>query len=104
MEYGGQVLFTDVNLRLDPGKVYGVVGANGSGKSTLLRMMTGQETPSAGEITIPRQVRVGVLEQDHFKYGSTRILDVVMMGNRELWKAMQEKDAILARASGASRG
>jgi len=93
-EYGGQVLFTDVNLRLDSGKVYGIVGANGSGKSTLLRLMTAHESPSAGEITIPRQVRVGVLEQDHFKYESTRILDVVMMGNHELWQAMSAVDAM----------
>ena len=40
-EFGGRVLFSDVNLRLDPNKVYGIVGANGSGKSTLLRIMTG---------------------------------------------------------------
>jgi len=93
-EYGGQVLFTDVNLRLNPGKVYGIVGANGSGKSTLLRMMTGEESASSGEITIPRQVRVGVLDQDHFKYEDTRIIDVVMMGNRELWDAMATVDAM----------
>lgn len=87
-EYGGRSLFSDVNLRLDPNKVYGIVGANGSGKSTLLRIMTGETPSSTGEVTIPKQLRVGVLEQDHFKYEQTSILDVVMMGNQTLWSAM----------------
>jgi ATPase subunit of ABC transporter with duplicated ATPase domains len=86
-EYGGQYLFTDVNLRLDGGKVYGIVGANGSGKSTLLRLMT-------SEVSIPRKVRVGVLEQNHFKYESKRIIDVVMMGNRSLWDAMEAMEVM----------
>ncbi|NCG19533.1 MAG: ATP-binding cassette domain-containing protein [Rhodobacterales bacterium] len=92
--FGGRTLFSDVNLRLDPGKVYGVVGANGSGKSTLLRIMTGEESASAGEVTIPKKVRVGVLEQNHFKYEEVRILDVVMMGHKELWAAMSESETM----------
>jgi len=92
--FGGQTLFTDVNLRLDPGKVYGIVGANGSGKSTLLRIMTGEESASGGEVTIPKKARVGVLEQNHFKYEEIRILDVVMMGHQELWSAMSEAEAM----------
>ena len=93
--YGGQTLFVDANLRFDPGKVYGVVGANGSGKSTLLRILTGQETPSEGEVTIPKAVRLGVLDQDHYKYEDTRILDVVMMGDEELWAILKEREAML---------
>jgi ATPase subunit of ABC transporter with duplicated ATPase domains len=92
--FGGQTLFTDVNLRLDPGKVYGIVGANGSGKSTLLRIMTGDESASGGDVTIPKKARVGVLEQNHFKYEDIRILDVVMMGHSELWSAMSEAEAM----------
>ena len=49
--FGGQTLFADVNLRFDAGHRYGVVGANGSGKSTLLRILTGDESASAGEVT-----------------------------------------------------
>ena len=94
-EFGGRVLFSDVNLRLDPNKVYGIVGANGSGKSTLLRIMTGETPATAGEVTIPKQLRVGVLEQDHYKYEETTILDVVMMGNQTLWSAMSAFQAML---------
>ncbi|MGM0577934.1 MAG: ABC-F family ATP-binding cassette domain-containing protein [Myxococcota bacterium] len=96
--YGAQPLFRDANLQLHPGYRYGVVGANGSGKSTLLRIIAGDEDPSAGDVQVPRKARVGVLRQDHFRYEDVPILHVVMMGNRELWDAMEEKEAILARA------
>ncbi|MFT7519984.1 MAG: ATPase subunit of ABC transporter with duplicated ATPase domains, partial [Kiritimatiellia bacterium] len=79
----------------DQGKVYGIVGANGAGKSTLLRLLSGEETPSSGDIIRPKRVRLGVLDQDHFKYEDVRILDVVMMGHAELWRVVQAKDAML---------
>lgn len=68
MHYGGQTLFEGFNLRFDPGKRYGIVGANGSGKSTLLRILGEQEQPSSGEVVRPKRMRLGVLEQDHFQY------------------------------------
>ncbi len=98
MYYGGQTLFTACNLQLDKGNRYGIVGANGSGKSTLLRLLSGEEEASEGEVTMPRNARVGVLAQDHFRYENMRILDVVMMGNEVLWKAIQEKEALLEKA------
>jgi len=96
--YGGRVLFTDVNLQLHQGARYGIVGANGAGKSTLLRIVSGEESASAGTVQMPRRARIGVLEQDHFQYDDTRILDVVMMGRREAWDAMQAKEAMLDAA------
>ncbi len=94
MSYGGQVLFTNCNLQLDKGKRYGIVGANGSGKSTLLRILSKEESPQEGEVSRPKMSRMGVLEQDHFAYEDTRILDVVMMGNPVLWDAIQGKEAM----------
>ena len=96
--YGGQVLFEGVNLQLDSGKRYGIVGANGSGKSTLLRILSGEEEASTGDVSVPRRARLGVLKQDHFAYENVPILDVVMMGNEELWSAMEEKEQVLANA------
>ena len=98
MSYGDQTLFTDCNLQLDRGQRYGIVGANGSGKSTLLRILSGEEDSSAGEVSLPRNCRVGVLDQDHFRYETTRVLDVVMMGNAVLWQAINEKEALLEAA------
>ena len=93
--YGAQLLFEDVNLRLDPGKRYGIVGANGAGKSTLLRIVIGQETADEGEINIPAKIKIGTLNQDHFAFEEERILDVVMRGQAALFEAFQEKERIL---------
>jgi len=98
MGYGAQTLFTDVNLQLDRGRRYGIVGANGAGKSSLLRVLSGEESPTEGEVRRPKGASVGVLEQDHFALEEVPILDVVMMGNAELWGAMVEKEALLSRA------
>ena len=96
--YGGQTLFEEVNLQLNKGQRIGIVGANGSGKSTLLRIISDQETSSAGEVIRVKSATVGMLDQDHFAYEQMPIIDVVMMGNRILWDAMVEKDAILEAA------
>jgi len=96
--YGAQTLFTGVSLQFTPGNRYGLVGANGSGKSTLLRILSGEEPPSDGMLSIPKRARVGVLRQDHFRYETTPILDVVMMGNHSLWQAMTQKELLLASA------
>ena len=97
MAFGGQMLFEQVNLQLNAGNCYGIVGANGSGKSTLLRILNDLETPSTGNVVRQKAARIGVLEQNHFAYEETPIIEVVM-GNAELWSAIQEKDALLERA------
>ncbi len=96
--YGEQTLFDGASFQLNAGERYGVVGANGSGKSTLLRVLDGSEPPSEGTYSIPKRCTLGVLEQDHFRYENNRILDVVMMGNQELWDAMVEKEQLLKNA------
>ncbi|MEM8961021.1 MAG: ATP-binding cassette domain-containing protein [Acidobacteriota bacterium] len=96
--FGPQTLFENVSFQLTPGNRYGLVGANGSGKSTFLKMLIGTELASAGEINMPRRLRIGVLKQDHFAYEEVPIVDVVMMGHEELWQAMVEKEDVLAKA------
>ncbi len=96
--YGGRILFEDVNLQLHDGSRYGIVGANGAGKSTLLRILSGEESSSTGNVQMPRRARLGILDQDHFKYEDVRIIDVVMMGRTETWAAMEAKEAMLNAA------
>jgi ATPase subunit of ABC transporter with duplicated ATPase domains len=96
--FGGQTLFADVQLQLNKGQRIGIVGANGSGKSTLLRILSEQEPASEGQVIRVKSARVGVLDQDHFAYEDIPIIDVVMMGNQQLWDAMVEKEALLERA------
>ncbi len=93
--YGAQMLFDDVNLRFDPGKRYGIVGANGAGKSTFLRVLIGQEQPDAGEINVPAKLRVGTLTQDHFAFEDKAIADVALRGKPVLADAFDEKERII---------
>ena len=94
--YGPQTLFEGVSIQFNPGNRYGLVGANGSGKSTFLRILTGEEQPSAGTLSMPKRLKLGVLQQDHFRYESMPILEVAMMGNHDVWEAMVEKERMLA--------
>ncbi len=92
--YGPKVLFENVSMRFDSGKRYVLVGANGAGKSTLLKVISGEEESDQGTVEIPKKLKVGVLKQDHFSYDGVRILDAVLMGNKALWDAMQEKERL----------
>jgi len=96
--FGTQTLFTDVSFRLNPGERYGLVGANGSGKTTLLNILSGTEESSAGAVAVPKRIKLGVLRQDQFVFDEQEILGVALMGNRELWEAMQAKEELLESA------
>ncbi len=96
--HGGQTLFMGGTVSFNAGSRYGVVGANGSGKSTILRILAGEEEASEGDVNIPGRATVGWLKQDHFAYEEVPILEVVIMGNRELHAAMVEKEKILEKA------
>ncbi|HEX3526161.1 MAG TPA: ATP-binding cassette domain-containing protein [Thermoanaerobaculia bacterium] len=93
--FGPQTLFEGVSIQFNPGNCYGLVGANGSGKSTLLKILSGEELPSGGTIAMPKRLKLGVLQQDHFRYENMPILEVAMMGNHEVWEAMVEKERLL---------
>ncbi len=60
---GGDVLFEDLNLEIQPGEKAGLVGRNGSGKTTIFKLINGTETPDAGQVFIKKQARVGYLSQ-----------------------------------------
>lgn len=97
ISYGARILFTDVNLHIKNNKRYGLVGANGAGKTTFFKVLTKEEEPAFGDINIPKNSKVGCLKQDQFLYENTKIIDTVIAGNKELWKALQEKEEILNR-------
>ena len=92
--FGGQVLFKDVNLKFTPGNCYGVIGANGAGKSTFLRILCKELEPTKGDVSIPENIRMSVLKQNHFAYDEYTVLDTIIMGNERLYAVMKEKDAI----------
>lgn len=92
--FGGQVLFKDVDLKFTPGNCYGIIGANGAGKSSFLKMICGELEPTKGTVTIPEKTRLSVLKQDHFAYDAYTVLDTIIMGNERLYQIMKEKDAL----------
>ncbi len=98
MHYGAKELFNNVNFTLKQGNKYGLVGANGVGKSTLMKLMLDEEETSKGEIVLPKNLRVGTLKQDQFKYENATIIDVVIQGNKELWDAKQEQELLISKA------
>jgi ATPase subunit of ABC transporter with duplicated ATPase domains len=98
MSYGQKLLFFDVNLIFSDRKHYALVGANGAGKSTLLKLITGEEEPLSGSVSIPKDSTIGWLKQDQFQHENTLITDIVLQGKPKLWKALQEKEKILKSA------
>jgi energy-dependent translational throttle protein EttA len=61
--YGNNLLIDDLNFRLPPGGIVGVVGPNGAGKTTLFRMIIGQEEPDVGSLRIGETVKLGYVDQ-----------------------------------------
>src|SRR6201982_2737447 len=96
MRYGAKVLFDDVSTAFTPGKRYGLTGPNGAGKSTFMKILTGEMDPQKGTVVRPR--KLGVLSQDQFAFDASRVLDAVIMGNKRLWAALEERDRIYEKA------
>lgn len=94
LNFSGQNLFSDVNLKFTPGNCYGVIGANGAGKSTFLKILSGELDSTTGEVSIDPNCRMSVLKQDHFAYDEYTVLDTIIMCNKRLYDIMKEKDAL----------
>jgi ATPase subunit of ABC transporter with duplicated ATPase domains len=94
--FGARTLFSGVTEKLTPESRYGLVGANGSGKTTLLRIMSGDETPTEGSVTRPKDSRLGVLRQDRFLVDAEPILNVAMAGDEIVTGALAAQRLLLA--------
>jgi ATPase subunit of ABC transporter with duplicated ATPase domains len=95
MRYGAKILFEDVSTAFAPGRRYGLTGPNGAGKSTFMNLLSGELEPQKG--TVVRPPKLGVLSQDQFAFDAYTVLNTVIMGNRRLWAALEERDAIYAK-------
>ena len=98
LQYGKRRLFEDANIVFAKGNCYGLIGANGSGKSTFLKTLSGEIDPTAGKGTVTPVERISPLNQDQFAYDEQSVLMTVIMGHVDLFKVMQEKDALYAKA------
>ncbi len=98
LQFGARTLFEDVNVKFTKGNCYGIIGANGAGKSTFLKLLTGELNPTSGEISISKNERMSVLEQNQNAYNDKTALETVLLGNKKLVDIMHEKDAIYNKA------
>ncbi|MCU1328681.1 MAG: transporter, (putative) drug resistance ATPase [Bryobacterales bacterium] len=96
MRYGAKILFEDVSTVFQTGRRYGLTGPNGAGKSTFMKILTGELDAQKG--TVHRPKRVGVLSQDQFAFDAYRVIDTVIMGNRPLWVALEERERLYEKA------
>ena len=96
MQFGAKPLFENISVKFGNGNRYGLIGANGCGKSTFMKILTGDLTPSAGNVSIDTDERVGKLHQDQFAFEQYNVVDTVIMGHKEMWAVKEERDRIYA--------
>jgi ATPase subunit of ABC transporter with duplicated ATPase domains len=92
--YGKRVLFDKINITLDRGKRYGLIGANGAGKSTFMKILAGQIEPSEGEVRVQPEAKIGTLGQNQYAFEDFTLKDAVLYGNKRLYDAMKEKERL----------
>jgi ATPase subunit of ABC transporter with duplicated ATPase domains len=95
MRFGSKVLFDDVTTTFSAGRRYGLTGPNGAGKSTFMKLLTGELPPQRGTVVAP--AKLGVLRQDQYAFDQFRVIDTVIMGNRRLWQALEERELLYAK-------
>jgi ATPase subunit of ABC transporter with duplicated ATPase domains len=98
MQFGAKPLFENISVKFGDGNRYGLIGANGCGKSTFMKILDGSLTPTAGNVSITPNERIGKLSQDQFAFEQFSVIDTVIMGHTELWQVKQERDRIYGLA------
>ena len=92
MRYGAKLLFEDVSVTFTSDRRYGLTGPNGAGKSTFMKVLTGELDAQKGTVVRPK--KIGVLKQNQYEFDAFRVVDTVIMGNKALWAAMEEREII----------
>ncbi|MBP1603116.1 MAG: yheS 2 [Acidobacteria bacterium] len=93
-QYGRQLLFVEASFQLNPGEKVGLVGPNGCGKTTLFRMITGEEQPDEGEISVPRRLTIGYFRQDVEEMAGRSVLDEAIAGSGRVGSLHHELEAL----------
>jgi ATPase subunit of ABC transporter with duplicated ATPase domains len=98
MQFGAKPLFENISVKFGEGNRYGLIGANGCGKSTFMKILDGSLAPTAGNVSMTPNERLGKLNQDQFAFEKYSVIDTVLMGHTELWEVKKERDRIYALA------
>ena len=97
LQFGGRVLFKDVNLKFTKGNCYGIIGANGAGKSTFLKILTGELEPNKGEVIRDEKERMSVLMQNQNAYDDHTVLETVLLGHKRLMEIAKQKEELYSK-------
>ena len=73
--FGGFTLFDNVSFLINPKDRIGLAGKNGAGKSTMLKLLAGEDKPTTGEISIPKECKIGYLPQDMIHQHGRTVFD-----------------------------
>ena len=98
LRFGANFLFENISIKFSPECRYGLIGANGSGKSTFMKILSGMIEPTTGAVSKDPHERIGVLSQDQFAFDEYPVLDVVMMGHKQLWALREEREELYSKA------
>ncbi|RYE60448.1 MAG: energy-dependent translational throttle protein EttA [Hyphomicrobiales bacterium] len=90
--FGDRVLIENLSFKLPPGGIVGIIGPNGAGKTTLFKMLTGQEQPDSGSVTVAENVHLGYVDQSRDTLSANKTVweeisggdEVLMLGKREM--------------------
>ena len=93
-QYGRQVLFVETSFQLNPGEKVGLVGPNGAGKTTIFRMITGEESPDEGDVSVPKKLSIGYFRQDVDEMSGRSVLDEAIAGSGRLGDLHHELQAL----------
>jgi ATPase subunit of ABC transporter with duplicated ATPase domains len=93
-QYGRQVLFVETSFQLNPGERVGLVGPNGAGKTTIFRMITGEESPDEGDVSVPKKISIGYFRQDVEEMSGRSVLDEAIAGSGRLGDLHHELEAL----------
>ncbi|MFN7915616.1 MAG: ABC-F family ATP-binding cassette domain-containing protein [Vicinamibacterales bacterium] len=93
-QYGRQILFVDASFQLNPGEKVGLVGPNGAGKTTIFRMITGEELPDDGDVSVPKKLTVGYFRQDIEEMTGRSVLDEAIAGSGRVGDLHHELEAL----------
>ncbi len=97
LQFGQRKLFEEVNIKFTKGNCYGVIGANGAGKSTFLKILSGDIEPTHGNVSIGKQERMSVLQQNQNAYDDLTVLQTVLKGHSRMYEIMIQKEALYAK-------
>lgn len=94
LQYNDRKIFRGISFLINPGEKIGLVGANGAGKSTLLKIINGEQSPDSGDISYPKEFKIGYLPQELPLYDGRTVLEEAESAFTEIQEISDRIDKI----------